>query len=76
MAVEGLGGQVTFLYLLSKPGVQLLVFLLYYLLIFLPHVFQDLNEIFTWSGVHLHADLEVTWQMIFLHFLFNNREGQ
>lgn len=48
--------------------------LLYHKLVFLPHVLQDLNQIFPWGCMQLHIDLEVIWRMLSLHFLFNNRE--
>lgn len=63
-----------FLYLLFIPSVQVLMLLLYYILIFLPHILQDLDQIFSWGCIHLHTDLEVIWYMMFLHFLFNNRK--
>ena len=63
-------------YLLFIPSIQFLMLLLHHKLIFLPHIFQDLNQIFPWGFIHLHIDLEVIWHMLFLHFLFNNRERE
>ena len=64
------GVWASFFYLLFIP----VLMLLYYKLIFLPHVLQDLNQIFSRGCIHLHIDLEVIWHMMFFHFLFNNRE--
>lgn len=63
-----------FFYLLSIPGIQVSMLLLYHKLVFLPHILQGLNQIFPWGCIHLHVDLEVIWHMLFLHFLFKNRE--
>lgn len=68
------GVWAPFFYLLFIPRVQILMLLLYYRLVFLPHILQDLDQIFPWSCIHLHIDLEVIWHTMFLHFLFNNRK--
>ena len=64
----------SFFYLLFVPSVQVLMLLFNYKLIFLPHILQDLNQIFSWGCIHFHVDLEVIWHTVFLYFLFNHRE--
>lgn len=61
----------------SLPSSQVWMLLLCYKLIFLPHILQDLNQIFSRGCIQLHVDLEVIWDMMFpISSLITERENE